>query len=333
VKAFMAVGICLAGAAIALPLAILSEYQLGILAVVTVYAIAALAQNLLAGYADIPSLGNVAFFAASAYTTASLISLAKWPVVLAIVGGVTVAGMLGLVVGLPALRISGMHLAIVTVALVFVARELMAQWDSNHAPSGLTISTPDWLLGGRGLYATAALSALVSYLFVWNVLRSRSGRAIVAVSDNPYAAAAAGINSTRQRLVAFVLSGVFTGVAGALYLYYSRTVTPEAFPLDLSLAFLTMMILGGSRSLGGSLIGALIIGLLPQVLRLLPAQIGNINVQQSVYGIYAVLLLLTLRFFPEGIWNVVASRLSERRHVGDLEPDRFGQPRREQKLF
>jgi branched-chain amino acid transport system permease protein len=143
-------------------------------------------------------------------------------------------------------------------------------------------------------------------------LKSRTGRAIVALSDNPYAAAAAGIDATKHRLLAFVLSGVVTGVAGTIFLYYAQTVTPEAFPLDLSLAFLTMMILGGSRSIGGSLTGALIVGLLPQFLKLFPNQIGSINVQNSVYGLYAVLLLVTLRFFPEGIWNVIAESIRSR---------------------
>jgi branched-chain amino acid transport system permease protein len=294
--------------ALALPLGTLSDYSLGVLALVTAYAVAALAQNLLSGYADIPSLGNVAFFAASAYTAAGLITLARLPVGIALLGGIAAAGLLGLCVGLPALRISGMHLAIVTVALVFVCAELMTQFDENHieASSGITISTPDWLLGARGLYIGAICIAAVCYVLIWNLLRSRTGRAITALSDNPYAAAAAGIDGTRHRLLAFVLSGVLTGVAGSIFLYYSQTVTPGAFPLDLSLAFLTMMILGGSRSIGGSIVGALIIGLLPQFLKLFPNQIGSIDVQNSLYGLYALLLLATLRFFPEGIWNVLA---------------------------
>jgi branched-chain amino acid transport system permease protein len=305
-----------AGTLLALPLVIASDYGLGVLALVIAYTVAALAQNLLSGYADIPSLGNVAFFAASAYTAAALITLANLPVGLALLGGIGAAGVLGLVVGLPALRISGMHLAIVTVALVFVSAELMTQFDENHveASSGITVTSPGWLLGARGLYIVATCVAVLCYVLVWNLLRSRTGRAIVALSDNPYAAAAAGIDATRHRLLAFVLSGVVTGVGGCIFLFYAQTVTPGAFPLDLSLAFLTMMILGGSRSIGGSIVGALIIGLLPQFLKLFPNQIGSIDVQNSVYGLYALLLLMTLRFFPEGIWNVISQ--SVRRTLG-----------------
>lgn len=282
---------------------VLSPYRLGLLALVGAYAVASLAQNLLAGYAAIPSLGNVAFMATSAYTTASLISFGHVQPVPAMVLGIAAAGILGLVVGIPALRISGMHLAIVTVALVFVAVEVMGQWDQTHGQNGVSVSSPGWLLQERGLYLAAIVLSVISYASVWSILHSRSGRAILALSENPEAAAASGVNPVLYRLAAFALSGVLTGAAGIVYLYYSHTVTPGAFPLDLSLAFLTMMILGGTRSLAGSLLGALIIGLLPQALQALPPQIGRINVQQSASGIYALLLLLSLRVFPDGIWN------------------------------
>jgi branched-chain amino acid transport system permease protein len=303
-------GILLCLAALLPPL-LLSDYDLGVLSLVVTYMMASLAQNLLAGYAGVPSLGNVIFFATGAYVAGSLLSLASFPLAAAVVVAAVAAGVVGLVVGLPALRVSGMHLAIVTVALVFVAQDIMAQWDAEHAPSGLSVSGPGWLLQERGLYLTAVLLAALVYLATWTLLRSRTGRAILALSENPSAALAMGIDVVRYRLLAFVISGIITGLAGAVYLFYARTVTPTVFPLDLSLAFLTMMILGGRRSIGGSLLGAAIIGLLPQFLRIFPADIGPINIQQSVSGIYAVLLLVVLRFFPEGLWRVGA-RLTDR---------------------
>lgn len=286
----------------------LSTYRLGILALVASYTIASLAQNLLAGYAGIPSLGNVAFFATSAYWTASLITQSGVPALPAMLLGVGAAGLVGFAIGLPAIRISGMHLAIVTVAIVFVAQELMAQRDQSQGQTGVTVSVPGWFLQERALYAVAVLLSAACYLAIWNMLRSRSGRAILAVTENPYAAQSVGVNPTAYRLLAFVISGVLTGAAGVIYLYYAHTVTPGGFPLDLSLAFLTMIIVGGSRSLGGSLLGALLIGLLPQFLALLPAEIARINVQESVSAIYAILLLVALRFFPDGIWSVVEGR-------------------------
>ena len=295
-----------------LPVFFLSGYRFGVLALIAVYAIASLAQNLLAGYADVPSLGNVVFMAVSAYTAGSLITLGNMPVVPALLLAVLAAGALGLVVGLPALRISGMHLAIVTVALVFAAQEVMNQWDVNHTPSGVSIDTPSWLLEERSLYAAAVLTALVAYVMTWSALRSRSGRAILALSENPYAATSLGIPAMRYRLGIFVLSGMLTGAAGVLFLYYTPHVTPGAFSLDLSLAFLTMMILGGTRSLGGSLLGAAVIGFLPQILGLFSGTIGQTPIKDVGPGIYAILLLLTLRFFPEGIWNGIAQLISER---------------------
>ena len=291
---------------LATPAWFLSGYRLSLLALVITFAIASLAQNLLTGYADVPSLGNVAFFAISAYTTGSLVSLAHWSLGAAVAAGVLAAGALGLVVGLPALRISGIHLAIVTLALVFAGQEIMTQWDVNHDPSGVVVAVPAWLLQERGLYLSTLALGLVAYILVWNLLRSRSGRALLALSDNPEAAAASGVDGVSYRLSAFVFSGMLTGAAGVAYLYYTQTVTPGTFSPDLSLAFLTMMILGGSRSLGGSLLGAVIIGLLPQALDVLPASIGQVRVHDLGPGIFALLLLLTLRFFPEGIWNGLA---------------------------
>lgn len=301
-----------AGVIVVLPLFIASDYHLGVLALVTIYAVAALAQNLLTGYAKVPSLGNVSFFAVSAYTTGSLISLSHtaWP--LAFAAGILAAGALGLFMGLPTLRISGMHLAIVTLLLVFGAQEVMNQWDQNHDPSGVGVDTPAWLTQGKGLYVAGLLLAVISYLLVWNVLRSRSGRALIALSENPLAATSIGVNVLVYRLSVFLLSGLLTGAAGILFLYSNQHVDPSTFSLDLSLAFLTMIVLGGMRSLGGSLLGAIIIGLLPQVLDLFPGQLGQMSIQALRPGIYALLVLLTLRFLPDGIWNGVMNIVSER---------------------
>lgn len=295
------------------PALFLSPYRLGLLALVASYTLASLAQNLLAGYADVPSLGNVAFFATSAYVTGGLIEQAHVAAAAAIPAGIVAAGALGFVVGLPAIRISGMHLAIVTIALVFVVQELMQQWDTAHNANGVSAVGPGWLLDDRGLYIAAIVAAEVGYLGVWNLLRSRSGRAILAGSENTYAARSIGIDTVQYKLIAFVVSGAVTGLAGAVYLYYAQRVTPGAFTLDLSLAFLTMMIVGGTRSLAGSALGAVIIGLLPEFLTLFPSRIGEIDVQQSVYGLYALLLLATLRYFPSGLWNAVVRLASEKR--------------------
>ena len=308
-------GVGLLALAVVVPLFTLSNYRLGILALVSSYAVASLAQNLLAGYADVPSLGNVVFFGASAYTAGGLMFLKHASPLIALPLGVVAAGVLGLVIGLPALRVSGMHLAVVSVALVFVGQEVAQQWESGHAPQGVTVADPNWLLQERNLYVVAIIVVAVTYVATWNVLHSRSGRAIVAVSQNPYAGAASGIEAARYRLLAFVLSGLLTGTAGVIYMYYAPTVLHGAFTLDLSLAFLTMMILGGGGSLGGSLLGALIIGLLPQILQLLPSTIGHVNLQQSVNGIYALLLLVSLRFFPDGLWTMLAHG------IGRLMPD------------
>lgn len=290
------------------PVAFLSSYHLGLLALVATFTIAALAQNLLTGYADVPSLGNVVFLAAAAYVTGTLLTQPSIPAGATFIIAIIASALLGLVVGLPALRISGMHLAIVTVALVFAAQELMAARDASLPDTVLSVHGPGWILHDRGLYALAVALAVLAYLLVWNLLHSRTGRALVALSENQTAASAAGIDPTRYRLLAFMLSGALSGLAGILYLYHFQHVSHATFTLDLSLAFLAMMFLGGTRSLGGSLLGGILIGGLTLSPQVLPATIAGIDVQQAVVGLYALLLLLTLRFFPAGIWNSIADR-------------------------
>jgi branched-chain amino acid transport system permease protein len=289
---------------------VLTGYALAVLTLVAIYAVAALAQNLLSGYANIPALGNVVFFAVSSYTCGSLIVIAHAPSAVSIAVGVLAAGAVGLLVGLPALRISGMHLAVVSVASVFVAQELMTGWAAGHDQIAASVpaSQPTWLLQERPLYIVSTLVAATAFLIIWNLLHARSGRALLAISVSPPAAAASGIPVTHYRLASFVVSGLLTGVAGIVYLYYSQHVTPAFFSLDLSLALLTMIVVGGSRSLLGSLLGASIIGLLPQALKLFPSDVHGLSLSNSEPAIWAVMLLVTLWLFPEGLANALLNR-------------------------
>jgi branched-chain amino acid transport system permease protein len=286
---------------------VLSGYALGVLTLVGIYAVAALAQNLLSGYAGVPALGNVVFFAVSSYTCGSLIVIEHTPSFVAIAAGVVASGVAGLLVGLPALRISGMHLAVVSVASVFVAQELMTGWGAARVEiaAGVAATQPGWLLQERPLYYTSISVAGILFLLIWNVLHSRSGRALLAISASPAAAASTGIPVTVYRLATFVGCGLLTGVAGIVYFYYSQNVTPAFFSLDLSLALLTMIVVGGSRSLLGSLLGAGIVGLLPQALKAFPADIHGLSLTNSEPAIWALMVLLTLWIFPEGLANAL----------------------------
>lgn len=305
----VAVALATTGLLAALAL-LLSPYRLGLTTLVLAFAIAALAQNVLTGYADIPSLGNVVFLATSAYVCGALLNQAHLAGLAAILLAIAASGALGAVAGLPALRISGAYLAIITVALVFAVQQVLAVHDQDLLNQVLSITQPAWMLNDRWLYVLTAGLVCGSYLLIWNFFRARSGRALIALSENPAAAAGSGIDPIRYRLIAFVLSGLLSGVAGVVYLYHFQHVSHATFTLDLSLSFLTMVIVGGTRSLGGSFLGAALIGVLGLAPQFLPSQIGSIDVQEVVTALYAVLLLLALRFFPQGIWNVMARRFS-----------------------
>lgn len=299
-------------AVLALPLGFLSAYDLGVLSLVCLFVVAALAQNVLTGYGGVASLGNAAFFGTGAFVTGSLVSAAGAPMFPAAAAGVAAAALLGLVTGLPTLRISGMYLAIVTVALVFVAQELMGNWDQAHLENGVTVNGPAWLLDERSLYLMSAATVFLIYIALHNFLGSRAGRSVQAVSTAPEAAAACGIAPTTTRLGLFVLSGALTGFAGVIYLFYAHAVTPGAFPLDLSLTFLTMVVVGGLRSLPGSVMGGILVALTPQALVSLPFSVGNVSAQGAAPALYAVALLISLNFFPLGLWNPLRTILTER---------------------
>jgi ABC-type branched-subunit amino acid transport system permease subunit len=178
----------------------------------------------------------------------------------------------------------------------------MSQQEAARGLAGITVTQPGWLLSERGLFLASLVISVAAYIAVRNFLNAAGGRQLIAGGENQISAAASGIDPVRSRMLAFVLSSALTGVAGVLYLYHVQTITPGAFPLDLSVAFLAMITIGGSGTLGGSLLGAAIIGLLPELLRVLPGTIGGVDIQQNVNALYALLLLAALRFFPDGVW-------------------------------
>lgn len=325
-KLWLVVGIA-AVFAIAAPF-VLSPYALTVAALVTLYAVAALAQDLLTGETGVPSFGNVVFFATGAYVAGSGVAVGALPPAIASLLGVLAGGAVGVLLGVPSLRLSGMHLAIVTVVAVFVSQEVMQGWDAARlqVAAGVPALQPGWLTTERPLYAAAVgvLAATVSAL--WSLRRSRTGRAFRAQSSSGPAALACGVQIIRYRVYAFVMSGMLTALAGVVYLYYARTVTPGSFTLDLSLAFLAMIAIGGTRSLVGPVLGAAVVGLLPEVTRFLPAVVGSVPVASTVSALWAMLLLGALWLLPGGLWNALRSVASR---AGTGLPETGSPPSRE----
>ena len=212
------------------------------------------------------------------------------------------AGTAGLLVGMPAIRVSGLHLAMVTMAFAIVTEHVLGRWKSVTAGhSGLPVPDPaifGFSLGGpRPFYFVCLVVLVLALLLLVNLMRSATGRAFIGIRDSEAAAQGLGIDVARTKVIAFSLSAGISGLAGALLAHQMQHITPEAFGLALSLQLVLMVFIGGLGSLRGAILGAVLIGLLPSFISALkdalPARVGaQFGLELFVYG--AVLTFFVL---------------------------------------
>ena len=283
-----------------------ADFQLHRVTLVLIFTLAAFGQNVLTGYAAQPSLGNAAFFGVGGYLIAWLAGDLGWPYWEGIVAAILVSAALGVIVGGPALRVSGAYLAIATLGLVFIAGSLFDLWDTAAGRQSYDInSLPDVLAQDRSLYfIVLPITLIVLYLGAF-LMRSRVGRAWRALRDSEPAAIAIGVNVTYYKLLAFVVSAGLTGLAGALYATWAQTASSSMSSADQTIVFLGMIVVGGLGSIAGSVLGAIFVGVLPLLLGQLPSPVTmgplSLDVSTLTTGIYGLLLLLALIFFPAGL--------------------------------
>ncbi len=289
-------------------------YVLYLVCLGLIYAIAALGLNLLIGYAGQFSLGHAGFMAIGAYTSAILTQRFGWHFILALPTAGLLTAAIGFLLGLPALRLSGPYLAVVTLGFGLAIPQLVI-WLAplTGGSSGLielpAAALPIWYDGTVGLYNVVFNSDRVYYylvlaviaaltLFAANVVNSHTGRAFIAIRDSELAAQAMGVNLVRYKTTAFALSACFTGLAGSLYAHLIRGIGPEDFTLFLSIGLLTMIVLGGLGTIRGALLGAFALTALQNLLTRLPVVRDFKNLYIVVFG---ALLILTIMFLPHGI--------------------------------
>ncbi len=248
-----------------------NDYILHLLNLVCIYAIVAVGLNILTGYTGQLSLGHGAFFGIGAYTGALLAAKAGFPFFLAIPIAGVLATMIGSIFAIPALRLKPIYLPMATLAGQFIVVYILRNWVSlTGGPKGLVVPKPT--LAGLDLGTNLSLftiTAICLLLIVWlsdNLIRSKIGRAFLAIRQNNRAATAMGIAVYPHKLFAFAISSFFAGLAGALFAYSTTTVTPNLFNLTLSIEFLAVIIIGGIGSISGSIMGALIIVFLNEIL-------------------------------------------------------------------
>ncbi len=300
----------LLAAACALPF-VLSNFRTFQFTQVGVYAIALLGLNMLTGYNGQISLGHGAFYALGAYTTAIMID--RWGVPYG--WTIPAAGLLCLVVGflfgIPALRLEGLYLALATFALALAVPQILKYFDDwtggsqgivlskPKAPWGLPLSPDQWLY-----FLTLAL-VLLLFGLGWNLLRGRTGRAVVAIRDNPVAAEAMGIDNALYKSITFGVSACYTGIAGALGALAVAFVAPDTFGSFLSLTFLVGIVVGGLGSISGALYGALFTQFVPNYAQAIS--------KAAPWAIYGAFLIVSMYVMPRGVAGLVRlawSRLS-----------------------
>ena len=291
-----------------------SSFVLDLAAQVALAAIGALALNVLTGLAGQISLGHAGFICAGAFTTAALVEYGVRSPWAALGAAAAVGAALGLIVGIPSLRLRGLYLALGTLAMhhvvLYVASELQSRWGANTGYSippprvaGLTLrGTVAWY------YVLTGLAAL-TLCFAANLQRSRAGRAWMAIRDREIAAASVGIAVARYKVLAFVCSSTVTSVAGALFAFQRGFVSVEAFGFLLTIEYIAMIIIGGLGSALGAVLGAAFVTLMPYAIDALVAGLqlragAEYYLFPAKFGAFGLLMALFLVFEPQGLVGI-----------------------------
>ena len=311
---------------VAIPM-LANEYWLkAILIPVLIFSLAALGLNILTGYAGQLSLGSAAFMAVGAFAAYNFIlRIDGMPFLVAVVLAGLTAAVVGILFGLPSLRIKGFYLAVATLAAQFFIVWALVKfpWFSNNSSSGVVTAQDVTILGytfvtPESKYVLTFLIVALMALLAKNMVRSSTGRAWMAVRDMDVAAQVIGFRLMRTKLLAFAVSSFYCGVAGALYAYtYIGTVEPEGFNLDLSFKILFMIIIGGVGSIMGSFLGAAFIVLLPIFLdNVVPAIFGDSlgagfvsNFQLIVFGGLIIFFLIVEPHGLARLWQIAKEKL------------------------
>lgn len=262
---------------------------------------------LLIGYTGQISLGHAAFFAVGAYATAVL-QIRGIPFVPSLILAGALTGAVGVVIGLPALRMKGIYLAMATLAFAFIVEEVIVRWGSvTRGNRGILLPDPTILgykLGtGTHLYYLALVVFVLVLLAIANIVRSRTGRALAAIRDSDVAAESMGINLAVFKTVAFAMSAAATGLAGGVYAHKLGYISPEQFNIMLSVEFLMMVIIGGLGSLHGAVFGAIFVVVLPQLIVLAKPFMPKAVAEQPILdaAAFGIIVILFVMFEPRGL--------------------------------
>ena len=285
------------------------EYWLAQLTFVLIYAIVGLGLMLLAGFTGQFSIGHAAFLGTGAYTQAVLVNLGV-PFPPALVAAAALSAAVGVVVGLPALRVKGIYLGMATLSFGFIVEEVFARWESVTGGNSGKHLVPPQIAGysfesTESFYFLCLVIAVICTLAILNLLRSPTGRAFVAIRDSEISAQSMGIHLARYKTLSFSLSAALAGIGGALYAHKLQFISPDQFNILQSIDLLLMIVIGGLGSVHGAFLGAIFLISMPQLIALgkdwLPDSVGQSPGLQSV--VYGAVLIAFVLFEPMGLYG------------------------------
>jgi branched-chain amino acid transport system permease protein len=286
----------------------LGKYSIFLLSLLAVYALVSLGLNLLMGYTGQIAAGHAGFLAIGAYVTAIFTANLEWlpcPLILLLAG--TISGLIGFLLGIPILRLKGFYIAMATLAFGVVVSEIILQWSSvTGGDDGFSVPTArigsfvfdsDFKL----FYLIIPVTVIMT-LLAKNLVNGYIGRAFIALRESEVAAQTTGVDLAKYKTIAFAVSAFYTGVAGGLFAYLITFLSPDAFTIELSIDFIAMIVIGGMGSILGSIIGAVILTGMQQILA------GLQDLQVLIFGLSLIVFMI---FMPRGIVGMLVD-LKER---------------------
>jgi branched-chain amino acid transport system permease protein len=284
---------------------LLPQYFLFLGNILMMYAVLALGLDLLLGWAGQFAFAHIAFFGIGTYATALLNARLGIPFIVGMPVAATLAGLIGVLIGLPATRLRTVYLALATFAFAEGAQWVFNAWDKvTGGPDGLRISAPNVLGYQTGTDPTAfpVMASILALMIAATMYltTSKLGRAMCAVRESEHVAAASGIDVRRTKVWAFAISAVYAGVAGGMFTLFQSFVNPEVFGFGQIVLLLSMIVVGGLGSIPGALIGVALLGLLPEIMRTTMRSL--LIWQEFAYGL---ILILVVMYMPRGIWGLI----------------------------
>jgi branched-chain amino acid transport system permease protein len=284
------------------PLFVHSDYILQLFVLCGIYAIATMGLGILLGFAGQMSLGHAAFFGIGAYTSALVTINFHLPFWVGLPLAIIASAIVGVIVGYPCLRLSGHYLALATIGFGIITQLVLINWKSlTNGSDGITGIPPPTIGSfsfdsyGRYFYIVYVAVLIAAYV-AYRVKITRVGRAMEAIRENELAAAAMGINTTTYKVLAFVLASAYGGLAGSLLAHSIKFISPDSYSFDQSVVFLVMLVIGGSSSIAGAILGAVLLTFLPEWLRPLK------NSYIMVYGAAVIAMVI---YMPQGIVGLI----------------------------